>query len=701
MQFSVLYEPIIWTFERLRELKQSSIRKAIIQKWGGQINPSIFWIKDTKLENENLSSDPKEYTIQKLYLSNLGHYAAENMHNWRTYYLVPIMFLISMLSAWHVSSNAGLYFPRDEFVILLWVIVGLAVVGSTFFGSAFLWRKFLPPVLYSKEQQEAVKQLIDRCLLRDLPENTPDDLKDRFRILTIDKDGDSVSGQILAVDLEYSSMAEQVHELRIITIIGGIGILLPLMSVSIFFAISFPIFAALMLTIHTINNSVENAQESTEQQDLFSFPLFKLGAAIVLTILAIVFLTHSIEERTTSNFVVYSPTIILFGILWIYEFSIPSPLELRGMMLEDAVKDVATEHLIDAAGKSYFTGIEQAKLKQIDNAAKDKSVFFTLGKSTALLSERRDQFAPTEAEKPVGLTLKDLKTHMLVLGTTGTGKTSGVLLPLLYQIFELTDSGIIILDGKGSLPAELKFPNLKIISPKNDAFNPIFGLSPDIVADTVKNLFSAEEKDSFWSNAAGVCIKNAAVIILNSKENYTLKNILALIIDQEFREKTISGIGNNPQILEAFIYFTKEFDSLADNTKSSIVSNVSTWLRQVTDHEILGDWINIEQGVKVEDVLNGGRIGVLLPEAEFGDAGRLITSFVMSRIYNAIKKRATGWSENDKQCFMIVDEAQALIGKKEIDILPIARSLGLSCIFSTQNIDGLTARVKGRVKLYH
>ncbi len=695
-RFSILYEPLIWTIERLRERKQTSIRRAIKQKWGGEINPSIYWIKDTPKENEELSTNEQERTVQKLFLSNLGHYAAESMHNWRTYFLIPIMLVISLIACWHVTKNANSYIPKDGYVIALWTIIGGLTVLSTFLGSSFLWRKILPPILVTKEQEQAVEDMTARCLLRELPDTTPEDLKDRFRLPVVDRDGDSVAGQILAVDLEYSSMDEQIHEYRIATIIGGLGMILPLIAASKLIAVMFLILFGLFFGITIIGSLMQNGTNVAGAIiQALNFRTFLLSLGLWLS--AGYYMAID-GQHVMPAIAVYLPVIILYACLFFYELTLPSPLVQRGVMLEDAVKDVATEHLIDAAGREYFRSIEQSKLAQIENASKDKTPFFKLGNTKALLTERRDPFAPTEKGKIFGLTLKDLTTHALILGATGTGKTSGVIRPLINQILEKTDAGIIILDGKGTLPSEFSFDDYFVVSPHGENFNPIYGMKPDAVAETIKNLFSTGDKDKFWSDAASICIRNAAMLLYHSAESYTIRNILKLSVDNEFRVSFLSSL--NPEteqaktdIKEAYYYFSTELDKLADNTRTSVLNNVSTWLRTITDHENLGKWTDTQDGFAIEDVLKGRKIGILLPEAEFGQGGALISSLVMRRIYDAVKIRGNNWEHGDKQCFMIIDEAQALISDAEQAILPIARSLGLSCIFSTQNIDGISSRL--------
>ena len=94
-------DPILYIREKLREYRQKSVRLAIAEKWQNDIDPRIHWVKDTDKENEGLATNPQEWAAQKLHLSNIGHFAAERMHNWLKWVLMPVIlifFIIECLS---------------------------------------------------------------------------------------------------------------------------------------------------------------------------------------------------------------------------------------------------------------------------------------------------------------------------------------------------------------------------------------------------------------------------------------------------------------------------------------------------------------------------------------------------------------------------------------------------------------------------
>lgn len=71
----------------------------------------------------------------------------------------------------------------------------------------------------------------------------------------------------------------------------------------------------------------------------------------------------------------------------------PAPLNMRALMLEQAVRESGSELLIDKAGPAHFVELENARQAQLANARKDRSPFVQLGTSTGLLAQRRDPLA--------------------------------------------------------------------------------------------------------------------------------------------------------------------------------------------------------------------------------------------------------------------------------------------------------------------
>lgn len=686
-------DPILYIREKLREYRQKSIRAAIAEKWQNDIDPRIHWVKDTDKENEGLSSNPQEWAAQKLYLSNIGHFAAERMHNWRKWVLMPVILIFFIIECLSVVWGAKQDIDIEPFLFIFWLSLGLIFMLSTIVMGSFGWRKFLPNRLVMADEVAAVEKLMERTVLKTFPKETPEDLKDRFRVLAVDRDGDATAGQILAADLEFSSVDEQVADLRALTIFAGYAMwaIIAIMTQTT----STIMFCLIFLRVLRIQGlPIPEGQGFRALLDVnFWQKLFVLAVLVgsyVPAMLGLVSITY--QPWLITGIMILT---LVTGIA-----SLPSPLRQRAQMLEDAVKDAGTEHLVEAAARAYFIGLEAARTQQIEAAIQDKSPLMKLGITTGLLAQRRDPLAPSEGGLPFILSVQDLSAHLGVLGATGTGKTSGVIRPLVRQWLEYDQGGLLVLDGKGTLPLELaKWEGYELISPEHSAFNPIEGLNPDSVAETILAIYENDSGERYWVDAGVQMIRHAAIILESSKEQYTLQNLQKVILDQEYRQNVLSQAitdDSTERQLTSGSYFVVELAAMPEKTRESIINTVRVWLSNLTGHEKLGQWVSHAKGARIEDCLIGKRVGLLLPEALYGRGGQLISMFALRRLYDAIKKRGDQWQKQagQKRVFLVADEVQNLVSTNDLAMLPIARSLGLSVCYSTQNIDGLYKRLK-------
>lgn len=501
-----------------------------------------------------------------------------------------------------------------------------------------------------------VNQFSERVLLRADPAQTPADLHDTFRPLTADAEGNPVDGQVIGDDYSVSWLASALCS-SLVLFAGCAGALL-LGGISLIMApIMYPliIFGAGCLVIWA-------------------------GAKLVL---------------------------------------LPSLSARRSIGALEALRRSPTAKLVDQLSPAAFRQIEAAKVGQIAEAIADKTAFIELGKSTGVLAGRRDPLAPTRAAMPLGLTVSDLSTHLLVLGATGTGKTAGVIRPLIWDFCTAQAGGVLVLDGKGVLPAEVAdLPGFQVITPGKAKYAPMENLSADQVADALFQAFAGkgENKDPFWEKAAAELIRSAAKMLFFLADSevpswrWTLGDLHRMIFEADSVQIVKKEVSSNPKVLSlmprhvrrAYVDFTETFPAMPEETANSIRQNASVWLGVLVNSADFADWADNDQGVQIEDALAGARLGLLLPEFKFGQAGAAISLLAKERFYGAIKRRGEGWKkgiDGQTRVLMVVDEIQALLTESEAAVLPIARSLGLSMLGSTQNLDGLQIALKNQPAL--
>lgn len=556
-----------------------------------------------------------------------------------------------------------------------WMQIGMIILAAATLGIInMIWFRWGDaPILRTLTQagpgkshiQKAAK-LASEVFIRDQAIDAPEDLKDIYRIPFLDKNGKPVSDRFFESDL-----TEDYYAAAILS--GAEKCRVALASTLIFASL-----AGLFLASFFVIPEIKMDGRAIVMMGLFSI-LYLFGFAI----LALEFGRYKIKTEPTQA------------------------SEHRAEILEVLSNGSADQLALQSGVSAAISQENKARDEQVSIAKKDTSPFFELGRSTGFLHQRYDQFAPSIPQMPVGLTFNDLSTHLLILGGTGAGKTSGTIRPLIRQWLANNQGGMLVLDGKGQLPAEIQSDNYTLLTPDKIKINPIEGLRPDDVAETIENLSNdgGQSSDPYWTNAAAKLIRSLAhtVYALSEKGDmpYNLASIYSLLSDTDIQSqarnslsddviKTLSGSARR-----GIRYALVEFPAMPEKQRGSIEGIASLWLSQITDNEEMASWAEAVNGYPVESVTTGARIGVLLPEARYGKAGVLVSGLLKKRVYEAIKRRGDTWQKEEGQTavLVVIDEVQELLTDDETNMLPIARSLGLYAAFSTQNIDGILKKL--------
>jgi len=522
----------------------------------------------------------------------------------------------------------------------------------------------------SKEAERDAAQHVGETLVRVPAADAPADLRDLYRLPFVDTEGRPLSERVIETDL-----------------------------IEDYFAIE-----------------ANNLAEKTFNRTL----MYLFGGQMLGAILAATALTWALSDDTLKGMAgnlastlgvvgLVTGMMTIGAFLLICNWGTPlNGIDRRIRNLE-AIAEKSIDQMAQQCGvAAALVQDERALVDQIENAKADKTPFFELGKSSGFLRQRYDVFAPSVAGMPFGLSFNDLATHLIVLGGTGSGKTSGTIRPLVRQWLGHGQGGLLVLDGKGQLPAEINHADYKLISPKTTTINPIEGLTPDDVAETLADLAGSDENqsDPYWPNAAAKLVRSAAHVVKALADAghgaYNLAAIYNVVESGEekesarqivTREKLMDGL--NGAAKRGLHYCLVEFPKKPEKERGSIQGIASLWLSQITDNEKMEAWADADTGFEIEAVCRGAQIGVVLPESEYGKAGVLASGLLKKRVYEAIKRRGDTWQdvEGETPVLVVIDEVQALLTDDETAMLPIARSLGLYAAFSTQNVDGILSKL--------
>lgn len=699
-------DPIVKLLAWLTEREQKWMREVIARKYPGIIDPQVYWIVGTDTENDGLSADPVERSVQRFTLSQVGVYMAQRMWARRTWLVVPFLALVGMVLAFVLINLSGTtphaWLIPATMAVAVWLSVMLCF--GSFFFVPLVAQFFLPTTPVRQDEIDSVKGVIARCVVRDLPADVPPDLADRPRVMVADSEGRAVAGQVLATDLEYSAVRAEWVRSRSTLVMLGIAMLSPVLALWATWAVVLTYYGVMIAHAGPRPDQPQGQPEpGAGFWSVVKWVVVPAGLWLGMTVGVPSYLDGIIPA--TAQMAQWAFVLLLWGVALWKVLNAPSPLGMRAMMLEQAVRESGSELLIDKAGSAHFVELEKAREAQISNARKDASPFIPLGTSTGLLAQRRDPLAPTEAGLPVGLSVSDLSTHLGVLGASGTGKTSGVIRPLTKAWLAADLGGLLVLDGKGALPLELNglHGEYRLISPAHGAFNPIAGMRPDAVADVLADVLNADGGgDRFWADSARLMLRMAAIVIAaHPSLPYTIGELQRFCVSgHDAREAVLSDVVDmavsDSRLSAAVNYWMVEFPLMPEKTAGSISNMVRTWLGNICLHERLGPWTDtVASDASIEDAMRGSKLGLLLPESQFGIGGVAISALCMRRLYDGVKARGDNWRslQGHTPVLLAADEVQNLLTKADLETVPVARSLGLHLMFATQNVDGLYKRL--------
>lgn len=693
-----------WLVER----EQRQMRDTIQRKYRNNVDPQVYWITGSIEENKGLSEDLIERRVQRLALSQIGVFFAQRIWSRRLWIVTPLVLVIGLILGHYLLDVSPDSLDARLGPILCGIIIWFGLMlafGGTFFQSVVAqW--FLPGMAVRQDEIDSVKGTMARCVVRSFGPDTPADLRDRLRIAVTDAEGQAIAGQVLATDLEYSAVRAEWLNSRASLFFLGLAFMAPAFAIISTWLAMLAYYATQLPEVIDVFSARDDGQDQQEKQENWRGQVIKL---LVIPVILALLLSGAAASYVSGKFSLGAAMVqwIYVAVMWFFALrhvlSIPSPLDLRALQLDQSVRETGTELLIDKAGREHFVQLEKARIEQIENATKDISPFIPIGTSLGLFAQRRDPLAPSEKGLPVGLSVNDLSTHLMVLGASGTRKTTGVIKPVATQWLTQNMGGSLVLDGKGALPLQfVDLPGFKLVSPKHGKMNPIAGMSPDAVADVLADVLGADDdSDPVWSDAARLMLRMAAIVLhAHPTSPYTLPEILRFCtMASAERTDIIATVieSASGRVRAAASYWMVELPGMPEKTAGSIVNMVRTWLGNICLHEQLGPWCEAsDDGWLVEGVLTGAKAGLLLPESEYGAGGVAISALCMRRLYDAVKRRGDNWRAVDGQTpvLLVADEVQNLLTRADIDTAPVARSLGLYLLFATQNLDGLYKRLE-------
>lgn len=288
-----------------------------------------------------------------------------------------------------------------------------------------------------------------------------------------------------------------------------------------------------------------------------------------------------------------------------------------------------------------------------------------------------------------------MRSNVVIMGTTGAGKTRDALKPFA-KIFMETDwdnrdevghfmrehkAGMVVLDGKGKLAYDImsivpkdKLGNVRLITTENGGWvmditagltipeiGELYFLLAKQKAGSVETLTWIEGSMNAFMAAGnlGKVVKTERLIVegkdLWANRNCQPTSILGMYaiatemkLNQAIAKHVLDEVDRgrvyDQSIIDAARWFAGYWQELAPETRGSFVSNISTTFGDLVANKRLAEmFASGETGkyptVKIEECLEGKYLLVALSEITDGKAGLLVANFIKHRGYFLAQKR--------------------------------------------------------------
>ncbi|MFF2531563.1 type IV secretory system conjugative DNA transfer family protein [Brevibacillus sp. NPDC058079] len=312
-----------------------------------------------------------------------------------------------------------------------------------------------------------------------------------------------------------------------------------------------------------------------------------------------------------------------------------------------------------------------------------------------------------ETKKPVFLKYKDRFLHMLILGPTGSGKTSQTIIPMINQDMQNLDCGITVLEPKSDLAEKIysmaehygrKAVYFNPILPNCPYFNPLYGKEEDVIenmATTFKMLnpdspqFFLDMNEGLIRNALKVLKRlygNKANLIELSRLLHNSGGMGRKMVTQFSRLNTDSA-ETTKENADIASWFLNEYFNEKSKTYEHC-SGLRSQVSKITDNPHLRRVLNPPNGendVDFDKILEeGGVLAITTAQGALRDLGRFLGYFIILQLQSSVFRRP-GNENTRRPHFLYIDEFQVYSNPGFADMLTQGRSYRVASHLATQN----------------
>ncbi len=334
----------------------------------------------------------------------------------------------------------------------------------------------------------------------------------------------------------------------------------------------------------------------------------------------------------------------------------------------------------------------------------------TLGKvdpSQVAFIGRTNYVAALEEKRFVfGINQNDRRRHIYIVGKSGVGKSK------LEEVMIRQDiaygRGVCVIDPYGELVEELlhfiprnRINDVCVFNPEDVdfpvSFNPFSKVDPTFRHQFAQSIVEILQKQfgNDWNPRIEHVIRFSVLALLDY-ENATMRGMIRILIDNDYRNKVIENISDD--MVRHF--WKEEFEEWSKKFDTEVIIPIINKLWQFLSNPML---VNIfgqkENKIDIEKIMNNNKI--LLINLAKGKIGDEISSFLgtlfMTKIKQAGMSRAKLNPTERDDFYLYIDEFNNIITDTFENILSEARKYGINLTVAHQYIGQLSQKIEQAV----
>jgi hypothetical protein len=313
------------------------------------------------------------------------------------------------------------------------------------------------------------------------------------------------------------------------------------------------------------------------------------------------------------------------------------------------------------------------------------------------------------------LPYKDRFLHMLILGPTGCGKTSQVILPMCHQDIQNLNAGLTVLEPKGDLAREVAMMAKDLgrdyiyFDPSVDNcpfFNPLIGDETDVIENAVTTFLAlSPDSPQYFKDLSEQLVRNTLKVLKRLDKDKGIDGYYSTFIwmsrvlqnnggqGRELVQKfskimsaTPDEAKENADIASWFLneYFAEK-SKVYENSSgiraqvTKVISN--RYLRHILNPDVeKGEYNQIDFDKHLEE---GGVICISTAQGLLRDLGKFLGYFLILQFKSAVFRRP-GNEDTRRAHWLYIDEFQEYSTPGFSQMLTQGRSYRVACHLATQ-----------------